>query len=256
MVNVDYSKAYKYIRERILSGEYARGFPLKPDVLAKEIGMSRTPIRDALRQLDGDGLVSIRPRIGASVRSIDVDEYAEICGMRLGLEIYSVGLAAKLRTESDLKEIAFACEAVARETERLIQATDAEKHHMENLTSELLIREDIHFHMAITSAAKNRLIGREILRNHLITRIVSVSTMLTSKSFLPVNRSEALTMARTTVSEHRLIYNAIERQDVAVARNAMEMHLQQDVDTLIRRLGRNESGEIAGNLATGRGAAS
>jgi len=252
--NVDYSKAYNYIRERILSGEYARGFPLKPDVLAKEIGMSRTPIRDALRQLDGDGLVSIRPRSGASVRSIDVDEYSEICGMRLALEIYSAGVAAKMRTESDLKEILFACEAVANETERLIQASSPEEHHMDHLTSELLIREDIRFHMAITSASKNRLIGKELLRNHLINRIVTVSTMLTAKSFLPVNRSEAVTMARTTVSEHRLIYDAIRRNDVAVAKNAMEMHLQQDVDNLIRRLGRNERGEIAENLATGFGA--
>ena len=125
---------------------------------------------------------------------------------------------------------------------------------MDHLTSELLVREDIRFHMAITSASKNRLIGKELLRNHLINRIVTVSTMLTSKSFLPVNRSEAVTMARTTVSEHRLIYDAIRRNDVAVAKNAMEMHLQQDVDNLIRRLGRNESREIAGNLATGLGA--
>jgi DNA-binding GntR family transcriptional regulator len=221
---------------------------LRADVLAKEIGMSRTPIRDALRQLDGDGLVSIKPRVGASVRSIDAGEFSEICGMRLALEIYAAGLAAKLRTDSDLKDIAFACEAVARETERLIAASDPEAHDWERTSSELLVREDIHFHMAIASAAKNGLIRRELVRNQLISRIVSAASLLTSKTYLPANHVEMVSMMRSTISEHRAILDAIQRRDVAAARNVMEIHLTEDVDTLLRRLARDESGMISADL--------
>lgn len=249
MQNVDYSKAYNHIRSRILSGEYPSGFPLRADLLAKEIGMSRTPVRDALRQLDADGLVRILPRIGASVRSIDAEEFREICGMRLALEVYAAGLAAKLRTEHDLTEIAFAYDAVARETERIISTSGPDAVQVESMTSELLVREDIRFHMAITNASKNRLIKKEILRQHLINRIVSVSTMLTSKNYLPINHSEAVAMARATVSEHKLILDAITRGDSVLAKSAMEAHLQEDVDTLLRRLSRGESGQIASDLA-------
>ncbi|MBL9214014.1 MAG: GntR family transcriptional regulator [Opitutaceae bacterium] len=247
MVNVDYSKAYNYIRERILSGEYPSGYALRADKLAKEIGMSRTPVRDALRQLNSDGLVSIHPRMGASVRSIDVDEFSEICGMRMALEVYAVGLAARLRTDSDLKEIAHSHEAVAQEIERLIAVSEPDSHPLAGLTSELLVREDVRFHLAITNASRNRLIKKEIIRHHLLNRIVSVSSMLASEPFLPANRVEAVAYARATVTEHKLILDAISRKDSAVAKNAMEMHLQSDVDAMLRRLSRGESVQVTGS---------
>lgn len=248
MENADYARAYNFIRERILRREYAPGFSLKPDVLAKEIGLSRTPVRDALRQLDADGLVSIRPRIGASVRSTNADEFREICELRMALEIHAAGLAARMHTEGDLRDMALAHEAVARELERLIAACNPLSFRVEDLTSELLVREDIHFHMAVTSAAKNRLIRREILRQHLINHVVTASAVLLPEPYLPVSRPEQVVLARATVAEHHEIYEAIRSGNSGAAKEAMEKHLQQSLDSMLRRIARGESGRLVEDM--------
>jgi DNA-binding GntR family transcriptional regulator len=68
MKNVNSDIAYDFLRKRILNGEYPPGRALMTEVLSDEIGVSRTPVRDALRKLEADGLVSIRARLGASVK--------------------------------------------------------------------------------------------------------------------------------------------------------------------------------------------
>src|SRR5579871_5242516 len=105
MKNADFSRAYDYLRQRILGGQLQPGTPLLPDLLAKKIGTSRTPVREAIRQLAADGLVTNLPRVGASVRSISVDEFRNLSGLRMALEIFAAGQAAMLRSEDDLAEM-------------------------------------------------------------------------------------------------------------------------------------------------------
>src|SRR5882762_11861272 len=108
MKSVNTDVAYDYIRKKILSGEYASGKPLMTEVLAKEIKVSRTPVRDALRKLETDGLVTIRAHLGANVKVMDLKEFREMCDLRLALESHAAGLAALNHTEADLHEIKFA----------------------------------------------------------------------------------------------------------------------------------------------------
>jgi DNA-binding GntR family transcriptional regulator len=63
MKHVNSDVAYDFIRKRILNGEFSPGHALMTKELSAEIGVSRTPIRDALRQLEADGLVTIRPHL-------------------------------------------------------------------------------------------------------------------------------------------------------------------------------------------------
>ncbi|MSU65892.1 MAG: GntR family transcriptional regulator, partial [Opitutus sp.] len=98
MANANTDVAYEYIRNKILVGEYQLGSALRTNRLATEIGVSRTPIREALRLLETDGLVVIRPRIGARVTSLNIDEFTHLCAMRLALETYAAGLAAAHHT--------------------------------------------------------------------------------------------------------------------------------------------------------------
>ena len=79
MKNVNSDVAYDFLRKRILDGEYLPGQALMTNALASEIGVSRTPIRDALRQLEADGLVTIQPRLGASVKMMDLKNFRESC---------------------------------------------------------------------------------------------------------------------------------------------------------------------------------
>src|ERR1019366_680959 len=141
--------AYEYIRKRILSGEYPPGKSLVTEVLSAETGVSRTPVRDALRTLEADGLVNIRARLGASVKEMDVKEFREMCDLRLALEAHAAGRAALNRTEAELHEIQFALEAMRRLTER-IKAGPLDPSDLAELK-----REDVRFHIAIMTAAKN-----------------------------------------------------------------------------------------------------
>ena len=78
--------AVEELRERILSGDYAEGFPLRQDALASDLGMSRIPVREALRQLEVEGLVTFSPHAGAVVSTLSLDEIAELFELRALVE--------------------------------------------------------------------------------------------------------------------------------------------------------------------------
>lgn len=241
MKNVNSDMAYDYIRKRILNGEYGPGNALMTESLSAEIGVSRTPVRDALRQLESDGLVSIRPRLGASVKQMNVKEFREMCDLRLALESHAAGLAAVNRHEADLHEIEFALEAMRRLNVAILAAPQEEP-----LIAEL-VKEDVRFHVAIMSAAKNDLMKKEILRLHLINRVVSGP----AGGQRPVMKKSDRDIRRQAVLDsHDEIYAAIARSDAQAAKQAMERHIQDIIDGSMRSMARAESGLIARELTT------
>jgi DNA-binding GntR family transcriptional regulator len=239
MKSVNTDVAYDYIRKKILSGEYASGKPLMTEVLAKEIKVSRTPVRDALRKLETDGLVTIRAHLGANVKVMHLKEFRELCDLRLALESHAAGLAAINHTVSDLREIQYALEAMRRLTEQIINAPQEQP-----VLSEL-VREDVRFHIAIMSAAKNELMKKEILRLHLINRVLTTPAIpgqtVTPKAGSDKRRRAVMTM-------HDDIFAAIARSDAAAAKQKMEFHLQELIDHNILTMSRAESGALARDL--------
>lgn len=237
MKNVNSDVAYDYIRKRILSGEYSAGHGLATNTLSEEIGVSRTPVRDALRQLEADGLVTITARLGASVKSMDLTEFREMCGLRLALESHAAGLAAIHRTEADLQEIGYALEAMRTHTAKVVKAPQEEP-----LLTELR-KEDVRFHVAIMTAAKNNLMKKEILRLHLINRVVASPAPAGPDPVLA--RSERDKRRGEVLLSHQEIYDAIRRSDAPAAKLAMERHIQDIIDHTLRNMVRIESGSLA-----------
>jgi DNA-binding GntR family transcriptional regulator len=235
MKNINSDIAYDYIRKRILNGEYRPGAALMTNALAPEIGVSRTPIRDALRQLEADGLVIIQARAGARVKEMDLKEFREMCELRLALETHAAGLAARQRTEDDLQEIRFALEAMQTLTEKVIQNPKDTKLMQE------LVREDVRFHLAIMTAAKNDLMKKEILRLHLINRVVAAP--VGSPSTAAADKPED-TRRREILASHVEIFAAIERGDGAAARKEMESHIQDIIDRNLRSMVRERPSMI------------
>lgn len=110
-------QATEALRERILRGVYADNTPLRQDALAAELGVSRIPIREALRQLEAEGLVVFNPHRGAVVSSLSVEEIDELFELRAQIESDLVRRAiVRTRTEhvSRAKEILKAYEAAFR----------------------------------------------------------------------------------------------------------------------------------------------
>lgn len=92
------------LRRRILSGDYPQGVKLQQEQIAAELGVSRSPVREALGQLEAEGLVVLTPQKGAQVSPISRDEIAELFELRLLVEPHLLALAIPEMTEADLNK--------------------------------------------------------------------------------------------------------------------------------------------------------
>lgn len=90
------------LRESILSGELKAGQRLNLDVIAEQLGVSRMPVREAVKQLEGEGLVTIYPHRGIEVSRLEVADIEEIFDIRVLLEAHAVGRAVPRLTRGDL----------------------------------------------------------------------------------------------------------------------------------------------------------
>jgi len=98
-----HEQAYDIIRERILNGTYVPGYRLVIDGLARELGISPVPIREAIRRLEAEGWVEYRPNAGAQVASVDASKYGEDMNVLALLEGYATALAARHLDQESIK---------------------------------------------------------------------------------------------------------------------------------------------------------
>ena len=96
------SHAYKYIKQKILSAELKPGAALSISTIAKDLGISRTPITAACQRLEYDGLLLIIPKQGVFVRALTINDAREISELRIALETYSAKRAFYVITEDDI----------------------------------------------------------------------------------------------------------------------------------------------------------
>jgi len=92
------------LRRAITAGEFEPGTQLRQDELAERFGTSRIPVREALRQLEAEGYVTILPNRGAVVSELSVDEVIELLEIRIALECHALRLAIPSMVEMDLEE--------------------------------------------------------------------------------------------------------------------------------------------------------
>jgi DNA-binding GntR family transcriptional regulator len=98
-------RAYAYIRDRIVDGSIPGGTRLNPTVIAENLGISRMPVREALLQLDAEGLVTNRANRGAIVTPFKPEDIEELFQMRAALEGLAARRAAERHTEAQLEEL-------------------------------------------------------------------------------------------------------------------------------------------------------
>lgn len=133
---------FKTLRQAILRGELKPGERLMEIQLANKLGVSRTPIREAIRKLELEGLVLMIPRRGAEVAEITEKSLRDVLEVRKALEELSVELACDRVTEEDLKEL----EKAAEEFQRITKNGDVTE----------IAEADVHFHDIIYRAADNQ----------------------------------------------------------------------------------------------------
>ena len=100
-----HEQAYSIIRERIFNGTYVPGYRLVIDGLARELGISQVPIREAIRRLEAEGWVEYRPNAGAQVAAVDASKYEEEMAVLALLEGYATSIALLHLSTDDVKHL-------------------------------------------------------------------------------------------------------------------------------------------------------
>src|SRR5947199_9368493 len=100
-----WQRVYEYLREEIVSDRLAPGTELQEVALSEDLGVSRGPIREAIGRLAAEGLVTVRPRRGAVVRSLSKDEFLELYQVREALEVMAVRRAVPRLCDGYVEEL-------------------------------------------------------------------------------------------------------------------------------------------------------
>lgn len=104
--------AYHRVREKILAGEFSPGSVINQATLARAIGISTTPLREALRRLDAEGLVALDAHRDARVTELKAEEARDLFEVRRSLDTFAASLAAQRRTKADIAELRRAAEGL------------------------------------------------------------------------------------------------------------------------------------------------
>ena len=112
-----WQRVHERLREQILSGELEPGAELAEVALSEQLGVSRGPIREALGRLASEGLVIVRPRRGAVVRSLSAEEFLELYQVREALEAMAAKLAVPRLSAADFEELQALNDTMARHAE-------------------------------------------------------------------------------------------------------------------------------------------
>lgn len=205
-------QAYQYIHRRILSGELPAGTQISELTLAKEIGMSRMPIREAIRQLEIEGLVRQVPRFGTIVRSLDRAEMAELYEVREALESHAAEVVAEHLGREDIQMLSLLCKKLFK-LARQLKESGQRTFGPELLQS--FLATDMAFHMVILRGTGNRR----------MIKIVSDLRVL-SRIFATEREPHDLKVVANVYRYHRRILRAFKKADGEAARRWMREHIQ------------------------------
>lgn len=204
--------AYSLIRSSILSGEFARGQRLREEQLATLAGVSRTPVREALRRLDAEGLVEFAPNRGARVTAWSSQELHELYEMRAMLEGYGARLAATRVSPGALGEL----RASAQRMEGLSRRGASAAEELTEANGE--------FHRALVQASGN------VQLEALVRSMMDVS--LITRTF---ERYSAARM-RASTSQHTEVVQALEAGDAEWAESVMRTHILAARSTVLQSM--------------------
>ncbi len=190
------------LRKSILKGELHPGERLMEISLANKLGVSRTPIREAMRMLEHEGLVVMKPRRGAQVAKITVQELNDVLEVRTSLETLAIVKACERMTEEDVAAMRLA----AKKFESLVEDKNSD------LTA--LAEADVQFHDTIYQGTKNR-------------RLIQLLANLREQMYrFRIEYLKEAEMRCELVKEHRAIVDAIVNRDTDRAVTYIVQHIE------------------------------
>jgi DNA-binding GntR family transcriptional regulator len=199
--------AYERLLDEIRAGSLLPGARLREIDLAARLGISRTPVREAIRRLEADGLVEHLPRQGASLRRLSHAEVMELYEMRVVLEGTAARLAAHAASALELAEL----EEINAEMTGSVDPVQ-------------IARLNRQFHTTLLNAAKNRFLKRFMLALRRTSLVLGRSTLFDR------DRVDA------AAAEHADLLAALAARDAASAEAAMRVHIEAAHRSRLRQL--------------------
>ena len=200
----------RYVRRRIFDGSYAAGAYVRLDQLAAELGVSVTPVREALFELKAEGLLEQQPRRGFVVRPVTHRDVTDVSNVQAYLGAELTARAAVGITEAQLREL----EQIQTDLEGAYAADDGER----------AVRLNHEFHRAINVAADSPKLAQ----------LMSQITRYAPESLFPTISG----WPEKSNAHHRRILAALRARDESAARSAMSEHLAAGAEPLIAHLTR------------------
>jgi len=199
---------FESLREAIILGKLRPGERLMEIQLAEEMGVSRTPVREAIRKLELEGFVVMVPRKGAYVAGISVKDIVDVFEVRAALEGLAAGLAAERITSEEMDQL----------ERSLLKINSSE----ENLDA--VVEGDTSFHSLIYQASRNQ-------------RLVQIITHLQEQ----IQRFRMTSLSqpgRTKIAldEHKKIVEAISDRNIELAQNLAREHIENAEHSLLNAL--------------------
>jgi DNA-binding GntR family transcriptional regulator len=198
------------VKEFIMKGRYVPGQRIVIDTLAKELGVSVTPVREALHHLAAEGLVSVEPRKGFTVKKWEPKEIEDLLYLRMYLEKLATRLFIERASERDIEELSM----IVKQMDSAVQSSDLEALTMFNSQ----------FHNKIVQGS-----GNEEL--HKIME--SLSAKLHRVRILSLSYPGRM---EQSCIEHKAIFDAIKERNVISAEKAVEEHIKNVMTTLLKRV--------------------
>jgi DNA-binding GntR family transcriptional regulator len=195
-------RAYSEVRQRILDGRFPAGHRLKEIELAREFGVSRTPVRDALSRLSVEGLLEFRPNLGATVSVWSQAQIEQMFKIRALLEPFATEIAATTISDEQILELRRLC---------AVMEHAARRHNDEDL--ERLAAANARFHHIVIDAARSEHLAKLIS--------LAVDAPLTLRTF----RHYSLEEIERSMRHHRDLVDALAHHDPAWAASVMRTHI-------------------------------
>jgi DNA-binding GntR family transcriptional regulator len=204
--------AYEYIRTKLLEGRIPPGTRISSRALAREIGVSFIPVREAIAQLASEGLVDHEAGVGTFGTQVGRDDLRELYELREALEVHAIGYAAQRIDDLGLAEVNgwndALCAIAARRRNEAITETDDEDLSAWN-------NADIELHLALLRAAGNKRLVRAVKDLRVLTQVFRAQQLLR-----PVDDLER------ACEQHRRLIEALAQRDGETARAILTDHIR------------------------------
>lgn len=209
------AQAYRTLRQMIVDGRMSPQQRLSHRTLSKDLGIGRSPVRDALLQLEAEGLIEHRPSSGIYLREITPQELEQIYELRLVNEPFAAERAAKFADAGDIARIRRVCDDLAA----IAKKSDPRKWFASVEHRREFCRLDMQFHGAVLDASGNALLAKLLSNAQILATTFAWDLGHGGPEWFAGIVAE-------TFKWHRAVFEAIRSHDPKAARKAMEGHVR------------------------------